>query len=289
MSDDLEPLAPSLRALLDAGAEGPPAPERVRERLLHRVETTVGVAPERAPASVIPIAPAAGRGGRPAREGDDATWGAPDSDYVASAVGYTPRTPGRLLPMLAGVFVLGAAAGAALVYGVLRSERSASPVAHTVTAPEEAPTPATETAPRRPTQSHDPAHDPSLDPAHDPVTAPAPAHVGPAESADPEPHGAPPAFPSAARDGALAAERALVETARAALARADANAALTTLQRHARQFPNGVLAEEREALAVQALAKTGDAAAAKSRGERFLQRFPRSLFVPIVEDAMQGD
>src|SRR5206468_9229242 len=54
-------------------------------------------------------------------------------------------------------------------------------------------------------------------------------------------------------DDPLAAERSLLEMARAALGRGQPERALAALRRHARQFPNGELTEEREGLLVQSL------------------------------------
>jgi hypothetical protein len=103
---------------------------------------------------------------------------------------------------------------------------------------------------------------------------------------------APPATPSAPvrdpgrdRDRDLAAERALLEVARTALAQRDGAAALTSLDRHAQRFPSGQLREEREALAVQALASQGRATEARARAERFKKAYPASMFTPVVDQA----
>jgi hypothetical protein len=52
----------------------------------------------------------------------------------------------------------------------------------------------------------------------------------------------------------LRAERLLLETASAALVRGDAESAILALRKHARRFPTGALAEEREALLARAMA-----------------------------------
>jgi hypothetical protein len=54
--------------------------------------------------------------------------------------------------------------------------------------------------------------------------------------------------------GSLRAERLLIETASAALMRGDSESALLALRQHARQFPNGSLAQEREVLLARAFA-----------------------------------
>ena len=83
----------------------------------------------------------------------------------------------------------------------------------------------------------------------------------------------------------LAREQELVDTARGALARGRAAEALAATERHAARFPNGALAEERDALAVQALALDGRIDEARLRASRFTARYPRSIFRPAVERA----
>ncbi|HWL88075.1 MAG TPA: hypothetical protein VNO21_19870 [Polyangiaceae bacterium] len=258
MSDEeLEPLAPALKALLDAGGEGPPPPIRAKERVLERVEVTVHASSdEDAPRSWGPAAAA-------------------PATYVAPATDYTPRSIARRVQLLAAVFALGAMLGAAVVYVALRPDGKV-PTAQTPPAP---------VAPSAAMPASDTEHlDPAPAASHDPLAPVSSARVEPHGSTSPPGRDAP-----LASESSLAAERALVETARAALARTDAAAALAVLARHAREFPNGTLAEEREALAVQALAKAGDVAKAKVRAQRFRERYPRSLFLPVVEEATRGD
>jgi len=83
----------------------------------------------------------------------------------------------------------------------------------------------------------------------------------------------------------LAREQELVDTARGALARGRAAEALAATERHSARFPNGALAEERDALAVQALALDGRIDEARLRASRFTARYPRSIFRPAVERA----
>lgn len=85
------------------------------------------------------------------------------------------------------------------------------------------------------------------------------------------------------RDEQLAAERALVEAARVALTRGRVDEALSSLERHEREFADGRLAEERESLAVQALLARGDTPGARRRADQFRQRFPTSLLRPLID------
>jgi hypothetical protein len=107
----------------------------------------------------------------------------------------------------------------------------------------------------------------------------------------------PPAAAPAAADGNaeaqargdLAAERALLSVARAALGRGDAASALAAVARHARQFPDGQLLEERESLEVRALAAHGERAAARAAAFAFERRHPDSLFLPAVRAVSDDD
>lgn len=81
-------------------------------------------------------------------------------------------------------------------------------------------------------------------------------------------------------------EQALIDTARAALARGRAADALTATNEHAKRFPRGRLVEEREALAIQALALSGDRTEATARASRFKRSFPNSIFVSAINRAI---
>jgi hypothetical protein len=130
--------------------------------------------------------------------------------------------------------------------------------------------------------------------------APAPAPVAPppvAPSAMPAPAPTPEAPPPSSRAAApvasldrasrLAAERALLDTAHSAIVAGRPADALTSLDAHAARFPHGDLEEEREALAIKALAKMGRAGAARTRAAEFHQRFPQSLFTDGVESDLR--
>ncbi len=80
-------------------------------------------------------------------------------------------------------------------------------------------------------------------------------------------------------------DSALVERARVALLRARPADALVGAAEHARRFPRGQFAEEREAIAVQALAALGRSAEARSRAAAFHRRFPASPLGASVDAA----
>ena len=106
-------------------------------------------------------------------------------------------------------------------------------------------------------------------------------------SARPPPRALPaPAPVEATRDEDLAAESRLVDTARSALAHGDYAAALVAVTNHERRFPHGRLAEEREALQIQALAGAHQDSEARTRAEAFRARYPDSFFLPLVNRAL---
>lgn len=70
------------------------------------------------------------------------------------------------------------------------------------------------------------------------------------------------------------AEIAQLAIARRALVSGDAGRALKLAEDGHSQFPRGLLYEEREAIAIEALADLGLAAEARARGKRYLARFP---------------
>jgi hypothetical protein len=72
------------------------------------------------------------------------------------------------------------------------------------------------------------------------------------------------------------AERELISGARSALQRGDPAAALALIARAERTFGGGVMVQEREVVAIEALSQAGRAGEAKSRAGAFLDRFPDS-------------
>jgi outer membrane protein assembly factor BamD (BamD/ComL family) len=102
-------------------------------------------------------------------------------------------------------------------------------------------------------------------------------------------HGAASTTPPAASTGNdvdLAAERSLVDRARTALGRGQSSDALAALDAHAARYPHGRLSEEREALAVDALARSGRMDLALARAARFRATYPNSVFGGVVDAAL---
>jgi outer membrane protein assembly factor BamD (BamD/ComL family) len=85
------------------------------------------------------------------------------------------------------------------------------------------------------------------------------------------------------------AELALLRRAHAAYGSHDFTAALRLLAEHGSRFPNGRLAEEREALRVRALSGSGLNEAARVAAHSFAARFPHSVLLSrTVEAASTG-
>jgi len=79
------------------------------------------------------------------------------------------------------------------------------------------------------------------------------------------------------------AETKLVVAAGAALVRDDAEAALALTREHLAQFPNGAHAEERDRIAIEALARLGGVERARAAADRFFLRYPRSIYRSRIE------
>jgi hypothetical protein len=111
-----------------------------------------------------------------------------------------------------------------------------------------------------------------------PESAPAPL----VPAAAPRVEGAPSAKP----DAELAAERAILDIARTALARGNGADALAATSKHEKRYPSGALGEEREAMAIQALVLLQRYDEARARGARFHQRFSGSVLAPAIDAAL---
>ena len=77
-----------------------------------------------------------------------------------------------------------------------------------------------------------------------------------------------------------AAELGLLQRAQVAYVAREFSDVLARVAEHSRKFPNGRLAEEREALRVRALEGTGRTEEARRAAAAFAGRFPRSIMLP---------
>jgi hypothetical protein len=111
-----------------------------------------------------------------------------------------------------------------------------------------------------------------------PELVPAPV---PMEASNSAPVAIPPATLS--RVSLLREESLAVVAARQALRSNDAGKALHLLDQAQQRFKKGALTEEREALAIEALAKAGQPVRASTRAQAFLTNYPRSPHVADVQ------
>jgi hypothetical protein len=181
---------------------------------------------------------------------------------LAGGGGSSPAAPGMSGLGKAGLAALG---GLVVAGGLYLTTRPAPPVPGAVPAPpsgvREAPKPVIETAPA-------------------PV-APAPVAPDTASGSVTEPSkpvtdaaGTARTTTGSARPS-LVPEDQLLEKARRTLA-SDPNRALSLTREHARTYPNGVLAQEREVIAIEALRRLGRSSEADARRGTFEQRYPQS-------------
>jgi len=78
------------------------------------------------------------------------------------------------------------------------------------------------------------------------------------------------------------AELSLMRDAQAALGASPAQA-LELSSQHVQRFPHGVLAQEREVVAIDALARLGRTSEAQARAARFRKSHPESAYLPRIE------
>lgn len=288
MSDELRRLPPDLEALLRAerAADGPN--ELARGRMRQRLEQTLGVAMSAAATTAAPAAGKLSATGRLSALGGKAAATAKLTLMFLAAGGGL---------VAAGYFAHRAARSHAAVV----SERAhrLSPQAVTVAptggtgatgatgtsapAADNAALALADNAAARPVTAHVAAATPSGNAVHG-------AHVRALPKPDAPPGATPSTTPGANRGTkivrTLADERALLEKARTSLAGGDSDAALAAVNRHAKLFPSGLLAEERDALRVRAAAARGDDVQALF--DDFATRYPLSLFLPSVRAAVDG-
>lgn len=110
-----------------------------------------------------------------------------------------------------------------------------------------------------------------------PVAAPPAPEATPPSNVETKPTRA---EPSISPRESYTAELGLLQRAQAAYADRNFATTLLLVGEHARHFPNGRLAEEREALRVRALMGAGREAEARKAASAFKARFPRSALLP---------
>jgi hypothetical protein len=246
-----EPLVPLDPRVLDTLRAERPAPQDARDRARARLE------------GVIPGMRRGSGGG-----GDGPTGGGAGP----AGGGFGARGVG-----LAGL-LLGGATGAALVAALARTPPARvvyvdRPISAVVVPAKSSPPPATPAPvmPPAPTALERPVEKRAV------VVAPAVPVV--AEVAR---------LAGARRASRLGEERMLLDEARAGLVQGDPGHALEELDLHRARFAEGLLAEEREAMQVEALVRLGRYDEARERAGLFRARSAGSLFMPTVESAIES-
>jgi hypothetical protein len=293
-------MSPVLRALVDADNQRPGPSDADRKRVYAALGVSLGVLP-------VGIAAAAHAAGATATATAATASG---SSAVATAVG-AASTVGRIAILAKAPLVsvgAGAVLGAALTAYVVKGPaarwtasararraavtatapaRATTPVPPTIEAPApvamapapaEAPLPVDERPPERPSVVRVPAA------PHHVVAAPAATRDEKLDHASDDARAAAPLSGT----GVLAQEQALLDPARVSLAHGDGAGALARLAQHEHRFPNGALAQEREAMTIRALVITGDRDAARARAQAFRSRYPSSLLWPMIAASLDA-
>jgi hypothetical protein len=252
MTDEhIEPMDAELSRLLKHGAPDLEAPAGAEERLLGRLSS-----------SIPGLGPGPGPGG-----GGGAATSATKAAAVTAAAPVTKIVAALAAIALAGAVAVVASQRASAphvpepagpVTAVVVASPSVAPSASVIVAVDVGSLPAAPSAPRASARAAPPA-------------APTTVSAEPASGSD------------------VTEERRLVDGARASLARGDAAGALASIGEHERRFATGVLAEERDALAVRTLVALGRNDDARARAARFRSAHPTSLFLPGVESAVGAD
>jgi hypothetical protein len=230
---------------------GPPIDPRDLD-LLRRDEPAPSSAKARVRARLATIIPAMSGGGHGGDGGGTSGTGPKGASAAAAGLGSKGGA-------IAAAFVMGGIVGAALYAGLARPLH---PQVIYVDRPVAAPP---SSAPARPAP---------IDVAAPPTT--------PAPTAAQLPH----PVSSTTRVSQLSAERMILDDARAALARHDAQSALVALERHRVTFPRPLLAEERDAMQVQALVAAGRYDEARTHADAFHEHNHDSLFLHVVDTAI---
>jgi hypothetical protein len=184
--------------------------------------------------------------------------------------------------------LIGAGSAVALIagYSVVTpsTDRPPPPAAVAPSTQTAAPPPPAHAAP--PAAAAEPSAVPSAAPSADPVVERR-AAVEPRAAASSLPSAAVSATPAAVaeaeRETMTREESRLVAEARDALRKGDAAGALTMLEQIRVRFPSGVLGQEREALAIEALARSGRKAEAAARASAFVKAYPSSPLASRVQ------
>ncbi len=253
---ELEPLETEIVALLSEAKPVVELDAGTKARISAQIEAKLALPP-----------PEGGDGG------GDSGSAAPSAAGPSASTAFSSFGTARVVAAFLGTFAAGVATGVVV-------EQKRAPAAPTAAAPSPL-----VTSPALPLPAHSALNNsPPAIPVSDlPRVEQAPKRTSSAVSA------ASSADPPVPSTRGLSAERALLDVARNALARGAATEALAAADRHARDYPEGVLSEEREAIVIKALIALGRNPEARVRAQRFEQRFPNALMLHAIRAALEGD
>jgi hypothetical protein len=313
--EELEPLAPDIHALLRLEADRPEPDvsfqSTVWSGLAGKLPPPVGPAGTTGPSDASPndapttSPPATPLGTPPVDVGTLAPAALSGAGSVGSALLRAVLTAPSVVPLFATAS-LGVAVGAAGYAALAKPEREIVYVERIVEAPPsddarnanggrtiEPPNATATEPPTEPTAEPIAPSAPSASPPSIAGTRPASRREAPAETtgavatgSQPPPPTTAPTASGSAYDSELATDRALLDTARTAIARGDGDGALVALAKHEQRFPQSQFADEREVIAVQALVAAGRRDAAYERAKRFAAARPKSPLLPALESAL---
>lgn len=189
-----------------------------------------------------------------------------------------PLTPATDARLLARITALGAAPTAPVMKGWLMAGGAVVLAVATAFVVQRAPAPSAAPSPP-PTHSASPTVAIEATPPADtapPAAAPEPTVPPQSKHAPAARAVAPAAAPSSSED-ALAGEARLLNQAHAAMA-SEPRTALALASEHAKLYPHGQLAAERELILVQALVKLGRIREAEARGRALRKSAPSSIY-----------
>ena len=269
-------LPPDIEEILRFERERPPESTATLDQLQDHLRTTLGLVVEppgdgssgtNGPSgSEAPSGSSTQRsgGGEPGGDGSvGASSGTAGTSSIVKAVAGSTAGAKAMVAVAVGAFAAGGVAGARWQAHQDSNITYPSPVVSVVYVPATSSSLAS-TAPSAPAIEVEDL--PTVTPSA-PTVAPS---MKPSVSAEPSPD-------------PLAAERTLIDVARAGAARGRTAEALAALDNHARRFPRGSLVEEREGLRIQVLLAAGRIDEARSRVVRFRSSFPTSLLLPSIE------
>jgi hypothetical protein len=186
--------------------------------------------------------------------------------------GTSPVPPAAPTPP---VVTSASSAGAGKLLAIVAAVGAAGVVAYFLSRP----TPVAPSEPQKPTPAVAPVL--TATPAPSTLQVPAPAvapESTPSNTVAPAPAEARGIQSPASSKGAsndASAEAALLERAREAIS-SDPKRALALTREHARRFPKGILTQEREVIAIDALNRLGKSSEADSRADQFKKTYPGS-------------